>query len=183
MGVAVWPMVELEADDALASAAYLAAQDDRVQKVCIWTPDKDLSQCVRADRVVQIDRKSKKIRDAAGVREKFGVEPERIPDFLALVGDTADGYPGLSGIGLVGAARLVSRYGRLEDFPDNVLGGERRASALLFKTLATLKTDAPLFKNVDELQWRGPTPGFEAQAAETGDARLLERARKAPARA
>ena len=181
MGVAVWPMVELEADDALASAAHLAAQDERVQKVCIWTPDKDLAQCVRNDHVVQIDRKSKKIRDAAGVREKFGVDPERIPDFLALVGDTADGYPGLSGIGQVGAARLVSRFGKLEDFPENVLSGERRELALLFKTLATLKTDAALFKSVDELQWRGPTKDFEAEAAKIGDARLLERARKAPA--
>src|SRR4029450_6525057 len=113
MGVAVWPMIELEADDALASAAYLASLDERVQKVCIWTPDKDLAQCVRGDRVVQIDRKSKKVRDAAGVREKFGVDPEHIPDFLALVGDTADGYPGLSGIGEVGAARLVTRFGKL----------------------------------------------------------------------
>ena len=181
MGVAVWPMVELEADDALASAAHLAAQDERVQKVCIWTPDKDLAQCVRNDHVVQIDRKSKKIRDAAGVREKFGVDPERIPDFLALVGDTADGYPGLSGIGQVGAARLVSRFGKLEDFPENVLSGERRELALLFKTLATLKTDAALFKSVDELQWCGPTKDFEAEAAKIADARLLERARKAPA--
>ena len=179
MGVAVWPMVELEADDALASAAHLAAQDERVQKVCIWTPDKDLAQCVRGDRVVQIDRKSKKIRDAAGVREKFGVDPEHIPDFLALVGDTADGYPGLAGIGAVGAARLVARFGKLEDFPDSVLNGERRELALLFKTLATLKTDAPLFNNVDEIRWRGPKPDFTEHAAQIGDARLLERARKA----
>ena len=114
MGVAVWPMVELEADDALASAAHLAALDERVQKVCIWTPDKDLAQCVRGDRVVQVDRKSKKIRDAAGVREKFGVEPERIPDFLALVGDTADGYPGLVGYrrGRRGAPRDALRQAR-----------------------------------------------------------------------
>jgi 5'-3' exonuclease len=181
MGVPTWAMVELEADDALASAAHLAALDDRVQKVCIWTPDKDLAQCVRGDRVVQIDRKSKKIRDAAGVREKFGVDPEHIADFLALVGDAADGYPGLSGIGEVGAARLIARFGKLEDFPDTVLSGERREQALLFKTLATLKTDAPLFKNVDELQWRGPKADFTERAAEIGDARLLERARKAPA--
>jgi 5'-3' exonuclease len=182
MGVAVWPMVELEADDALASAAYLAALDGRVQKVCIWTPDKDLAQCVQGDRVVQIDRRSKTIRNAAGVREKFGVEPERIPDFLALVGDAADGYPGLPGIGAIGAARLVTRYGKLEDFPISVLSGERREQALLFKTLAMLKTDAPLFKTIDELRWRGPIPDFTARAAGIGDARLLDRALKAAAR-
>jgi 5'-3' exonuclease len=179
MGVAVWPMVELEADDALASAAHLAGLDERVQKVCIWTPDKDLAQCVQGDRVVQIDRKSKTIRDAAGVQEKFGVGPERIPDFLALVGDTADGYPGLPGIGAVGAARLVTRFGKLEEFPESVLNGERREQALLFKTLATLKTDAPLFQNVDEIQWRGPKADFAEHAAEIGDARLLDRMRKA----
>src|SRR6266498_419525 len=117
MGVAVWPMVELEADDALASAAHLASSDPRVVKVCIWTPDKDLAQCVRGDRVVQMDRRSNKIRDEAAVREKFGVEPRQIPDFLALVGDAADGYPGIAGIGEVGAARLIGRYGALEDFP------------------------------------------------------------------
>jgi 5'-3' exonuclease len=180
MGVTVWPMVELEADDALASAAHLAALDERVQKVCIWTPDKDLGQCVRGDRVVQIDRKSKTIRDAAGVREKFGVDPEHIPDFLALVGDAADGYPGLAGIGAVGAARLVARFGKLEDFPETTLSGERREQALLFKTLATLKTDALLFKNVDELRWHGPAHDFAERAAQIGDPRLLERARKAP---
>ena len=180
MGVAVWPMVELEADDALASAARLAALDERVQKVCIWTPDKDLAQCVQGDRVVQIDRRSKKIRNAAGVREKFGVEPGLIPDFLALVGDAADGYPGLPGIGAVGAARLLTRFGRLEDFPDTVLNGDRREQALLFKTLATLKADAPLFKTVDEIQWRGPTADFAAHATILGDARLQNRAHSAP---
>lgn len=179
MGVAVWPMVELEADDALASAAHLAALDARVEKVCIWTPDKDLAQCVRGDRVVQVDRKSRKIRDAAGIREKFGVDPERIPDFLALVGDAADGYPGLDGIGAIGAARLVTRFGRLEDFPEDVLSGERREQALLFKTLATLRTDAPLYGTVDEIRWRGPTPGFAARVAEIGDARLHDRALRA----
>jgi 5'-3' exonuclease len=183
MGVTVWPMVELEADDALASAAHLAALDERVQKVCIWTPDKDLAQCVRGDRVVQVDRKSKTIRDAALVRVKFGVDPEHIPDFLALVGDAADGYPGLAGIGAVGAARVIAQFGKLEDFPESVLSGERRELALLFKTLATLTTDAPLFQNVDELRWRGPTAEFTALAAEIGDARLLERARKALAHA
>src|SRR5262249_18418023 len=111
MGVAVWPMVELEADDGLASAAKLSAADPRVEKVCIWTPDKDLAQCVTGDRVVQVDRKSGKIRDAAGVREKFGVEPARIPDYLALVGDAADGFPGIPGIGPKTAASLIARYG------------------------------------------------------------------------
>jgi 5'-3' exonuclease len=176
MGVAIWPMVDLEADDALASAAHLAAADERVEKVCIWTPDKDLAQCVRGDRVVQMDRKTNTMRDAEAVRKKYGVEPLRIPDFLALVGDTADGYPGLDGIGDVTAARLVGRYGALEDFPPEVLGGERRRLALLFKDLATLRTDAPLFGDVDELRWRGPTDTFAACVAQIGDARLLARA-------
>src|SRR5215831_18106009 len=140
MGVTVWPMIELEADDALASAVRIAAEDERVQKICIWTPDKDLAQCVRGDRVVQIDRVRKKIRDAEGVREKFGVAPALIPDFLALVGDAADGYPGISGIGSVSAARLLNRYGAIETFPAAVLG-DRRDLALLFKRLATLRTD------------------------------------------
>ena len=175
MGVAVWPMVELEADDGLASAARIASEDERVEKVCIWTPDKDLGQCVRGDRVVQMDRRSNKIRNAEGVREKFGVEPALIPDFLALVGDSADGYPGIAGIGAVGAARLLNRHGRIEDFPLEVLG-ENRALALLFKDLATLRTDAPLFRNVDELQWRGPTGAFAAEAERLGDARLAARA-------
>ena len=149
MGGVVWPMIELEADDALASAARIASADDRVQKVCIWTPDKDLAQCVRGDRVVQVDRKGKTVRNADGVREKFGVEPGLIPDFLALVGDAADGYPGISGIGAVTAARLLNRHGVIEDFPPTVLG-ENRDRALLFKHLATLRTDAPLFRSVDE---------------------------------
>lgn len=178
MGIAVWPMTELEADDALASAARIASADARVQKVCIWTPDKDLAQCVRSDRVVQVDRKAKKIRNADGVREKFGVEPGLIPDFLALVGDTADGYPGISGIGRMTAARLLVRYGVIEDFPPAVLGA-RQAQALLFKHLATLRTDAELFLDVDELRWRGPTDGFAACAARLGDARLLARCLKA----
>lgn len=178
MGVATWPMTELEADDALASAAEIASRDDRVQQVCIWTPDKDLAQCVRGDRVVQVDRKSRQIRDAAGVREKFGVEPGLIPDYLALVGDTADGYPGITGIGAVTAARLLNQYGPIEDFPATVLGeegGDGRARALLFKRLATLRTDAPLFRNVDELEWEGPTDSFAAWAQRIGDARLLDR--------
>jgi 5'-3' exonuclease len=178
MGIAVWPMVELEADDALASAAHLAASDRRVEKVCIWTPDKDLGQCVVAERVVQVDRRTKKIRDEAAVREKFGVEPARIPDYLALVGDSADGYPGIPGIGPASAARLLGRYGPIEDFPEEVLGAKREI-ALLFKDLATLRTDAPLFSRVDELRWKGSTRGFAAWAERFGGPRLLERARKA----
>jgi 5'-3' exonuclease len=174
MGVAVWPMIEIEADDALASAAYIASEDEGVQKVCIWTPDKDLAQCVRGDRVVQVDRRSQKIRDAAGVREKFGVEPVLIPDFLALVGDAADGYPGIPGIGAVSAARLLNKHGIIEDFPATVLG-DKRDLALLFKHLATLKTDAPLFRNIDELRWRGPTDAFAACVERFGEPRLLRR--------
>jgi 5'-3' exonuclease len=178
MGVAVWPMIELEADDALASAAALASADVRVQKVSIWTPDKDLAQCVRTERVVQVDRRRNSIRDAAGVRAKFGVGPEWIPDYLALVGDSADGYPGLAGIGPKGAARLIDRYGTIEEFPAEVLG-ERRELALLFKRLATLRTDAPLFARVEELEWQGPTDRFAQLSPQLGDARLLGRANKA----
>ena len=174
MGVAVWPMVELEADDALASAARAAAADANVAQVCIWTPDKDLAQCVRGDRVVQVLRKAKKILDAAGVRAKYGVGPEHIPDFLALVGDVADGYPGIDGIGPIGAARLIAQHGALENFPAAVLGKDRER-ALLFKDLATLRSDARLFANVEELRWRGPTEAFAAVAAEIGDARLADR--------
>src|SRR3979490_585976 len=134
--IAVWPMIELEADDALASAAAIASKDPRAQKVCIWTPDKDLAQCVLGDRIVQVDRKSKAIRNADAVHAKFGVAPALIPDYLALVGDSADGYPGIAGIGPKGAASLIARYGRIEDFPAHILG-ERRELALLFKTLAT----------------------------------------------
>src|SRR3989440_3156754 len=174
MGVAVWPMIELEADDALASAAHIAAADASVEKVCIWTPDKDLAQCVRGDHVVQVDRKGQKVRNAAGVREKFGVEPALIPDFLALVGDSADGYPGIRGIGAVTAARLLNEHGAIEDFPPSVLG-EQRDLALLFKNPATLRTDAPLLRVVDELRWRGPTAAFAGFVDRLGDARLLER--------
>jgi 5'-3' exonuclease len=177
MGVMVWPMVELEADDALASAAHLAAADDRVLKICIWTPDKDLAQCVREEFVVQIDRRANVIRGAAGVRKKFGVVPELIPDLLALIGDTADGYPGISGIGKIGAARLLNEYGPIEKFPKSVLG-EKRKEALLFKRLATLRADAKLFRNIDDLQWNGPTAGFPAFAKKLGDERLVERANK-----
>jgi 5'-3' exonuclease len=178
MGVVVWPMIELEADDGLASAAHLAAADERVAQVRIWTPDKDLAQCVRAARVVQVDRKAKQVRDAAGVRGKFGVEPASIPDFLALVGDAADGYPGIAGIGAVTAARLIARYGSLESFPADVLG-ERKELALLFKTLATLRTDAPLFSDVESLRWHGPRPEFERQAGQLGDGRLHSRSASA----
>jgi 5'-3' exonuclease len=179
MGVAVWPMIELEADDALASAARIAAADEGVAQVCIWTPDKDLAQCVRGDRVVQVLRRAKKILDAAGVRAKYGVDPERISDFLALVGDAADGYPGIEGIGEVGAARLISRYGAIEDFPATILGKENRKLALLFKDLATLRSDARPFADVEELRWRGPTEAFAAVAAQIGDAKLLERCLRA----
>jgi 5'-3' exonuclease len=181
MGIAVWPMIELEADDALASAAAIACKESRVQKVCIWTPDKDLAQCVRGDRIVQVDRRSNAIRNADGVQAKFGVTPTLIPDYLALVGDSADGYPGIAGIGPKGAAGLLTRYGAIEDFPAHVLG-ERRELALLFKTLATLRTDAPLFTDVDELQWHGPTERFSTCCARIGDPRLLVRAGKASAR-
>jgi 5'-3' exonuclease len=177
MGVPVWAMVELEADDALASAATSASRDPRVEKVCIWTPDKDLAQCVRDDRVVQVDRKSKVIRDADGVRAKFGVAPDLIPDYLALVGDSADGYPGIAGIGPKGAAALLNRYGAIEQFPPQELG-DRQVSALLFKELAVLRTDAELFANVDELAWRGPTAEFAAMCERLDAPNLLTRATK-----
>ena len=180
MGVVTWPMIELEADDALASAARIAAADDRVDKVCIWTPDKDLAQCVVDDRVVQMDRAGKRIRDAAGVRRKFGVDPEHIPDYLALVGDAADGYPGIPGIGAMTAARLVNQHGGIERFPQTVLG-DRDALALLFNHLATLRTDAPLYRNVDELRWRGPAPSFAKLAGQMGAPKLVERSDKARA--
>ena len=178
MGVAVWPMVALEADDGLASAARLAASDARVEKVCIWTPDKDLAQCVIADRVVQVDRKSGKIRNADEVFAKFGVPPVLIADYLALVGDAADGYPGIRGLGPKTAARMLNRLGPIESFPLDVLKDQREA-ALLFKTLATLRTDAPLFEAVEDLRWRGPTESFADYVAKMGDERLLTRAVKA----
>jgi 5'-3' exonuclease len=178
MGVVVWPMVELEADDALASAAHLASKDKKVEKVAIWTPDKDLAQCVRGTRVVQIDGRRKTIRDAAGIREKFGVSPQLIPDLLALVGDAADGYPGIPGIGARTAAQLLNRHGQIENFPSSILG-ERRDLALLFKNLATLRTDAPLFAAAETLRWRGATPAFAAWAERMDVPRLLERCEKA----
>ena len=179
MGVVVWPMVELEADDGLASAAYLASMDASVEKICIWTPDKDLGQCVRGDRVVQVDRRSGKIRNAEGVREKFGVEPVLIPDYLALIGDAADGYPGIAGIGAVTAAQLLNRYGPIESFPPDVLHDDKRKLALLFKDLATLRTNASLFADVDDLRWRGATSSFSAFAERIGEPRLVERCEKA----
>lgn len=174
MGVVVWPMIELEADDALASAAHIAAADDRAEKICIWTPDKDLAQCVVEDRVVQVDRRKNLIRDAEGVRAKFGVAPAFIADYLALVGDAADGYPGIAGCGAKTAAQLINRYGPIEDFPADVLGSKLEL-ALLFKDLATLRTDEPLFDDVDQLHWRGATKSFASVADKIGDARLASR--------
>jgi 5'-3' exonuclease len=180
MGVVVWPMIELEADDALASAAHLAAKERKVEKIAIWTPDKDLAQCVRGERVVQMDSRRGTIRDAAGIREKFGVDPPLIPDLLALVGDEADGYPGIPGIGARTGAQLLNRYGPIENFPPEVLG-DRRDLALLFKNLATLRTDAPLFKKVETLRWRGATPEFAGWAEQMKAPRLAERCEKAAA--
>jgi 5'-3' exonuclease len=176
MGVVVWPMIELEADDALASAAHLAAQDERMQKVCIWTPDKDLAQCVVEQRVVQMDRRSGQIRDAAGVQAKFGVAPAHIPDYLALVGDAADGYPGIAGYGPKTSARLINRYGQIEHFPSEILK-DNVERALLFKKLATLRIDAPLFGDVEQLRWRGATASFASVAEKIGAARLAKRVR------
>jgi 5'-3' exonuclease len=178
MGITVWPMVELEADDALASASHLAGASAEVEKVCIWTPDKDLAQCVVADRIVQVDRRSNQVRNAEAVRQKFGVEPALIPDFLALVGDSADGYPGLPGIGSVTAARLLNQYGPIEQFPVTVLGTSQDL-ALLFKNLATLRSNEPLFQEIDSLRWAGATSDFVSVADYPGGARILERCRRA----
>ena len=180
LGIVVWPMVEFEADDALAAAAEIAAQDDRAERVIICTPDKDLAQSVRGTRVVQMNRRTRTIMDEAGVIAKFGVPPASIPDYLALVGDSADGYPGLRGWGAKSAAAVLARYGHIEAIPadwrtwgvnaanagalSRVLA-EERDRVLLFRTLATLRTDLPLFKSVDELEWKGPTPGFAPLAA------------------
>jgi 5'-3' exonuclease len=186
MGVVVWPMVEFEADDALAAAAQLAARNKRVEKVCIWTPDKDLAQCVVGDRVVQIDRRRDEIRNEAGVRAKFGVAPEFIPDYLALVGDSADGYPGISGLGAKTAATLINRHGHIEAFPADVLKDKNRELALLFKELAKLRTDAPLaspttgsvVRSVDKLRWTGPKREFTEVAKKIGAERLTARVGK-----
>jgi len=181
LGVVVWPMVDVEADDALAAAAAAAARDPRVDRVIICTPDKDLAQCVRGNRVVQMNRRTRIIRDEAGIIAKFGVAPPSIPDYLALVGDAADGYPGLAGWGTKSTAAVLARFGHLESIPENprewavnvsnpqalarVLVNDRK-HAFLFRDLATLRTDIPLFDSVDALRWTGPTRTFAALAAE-----------------
>jgi len=191
MGVRVWPMIEFEADDALASAAAKAEKDERVQQIFICTPDKDLSQCVKGKRVVQLDRRQNLVRDEAGVEAKFGVKPESIPDYLALVGDSADGYPGIAGWGAKSAAAIVSRYHHLQTIPKDWHAWNvsvRRAGplaealftawddALLFRTLATLSRDAPVFESVDELRWTGPRPGFQDLCARVKAPELFRRA-------
>jgi 5'-3' exonuclease len=190
MGVVVWPMVEVEADDALAAGAAAAAADKRVKQVLVCTPDKDLAQCVRGNRVVQLDRRSGEVRNEEGIVEKFGVPPESIPDYLALVGDSADGFPGLRGWGAKAAAAVLAKYRHLEKIPASasdwkvtVRGAERLAEtlrerwddAILFRTLATLRTDQPVIE-VDDLKYRGPTPRFEALAEEWGRQKLYARA-------
>jgi 5'-3' exonuclease len=185
-GILVWPMVEFEADDALAAAAYLAAQDSRVERVIICTPDKDLAQCVRGTRIVQLNRRTRVTLDELGIIQKFGVPPRSIPDYLALVGDSADGYPGLRGWGAKSSAVVLGKYHHLESIPadwhewqvnaanagalSDTLNRERDR-ALLFRTLATLRTDLPLFENVDQLRWKGPTPAFDKIAARLDAAR------------
>jgi 5'-3' exonuclease len=187
-GIVVWPMIELEADDALAAAAAAAASDPRVDRVIICTPDKDLAQCVRGTRIVQMNRRLRTIRDEAGVIAKFGVPPASIPDYLALVGDAADGFPGLSGWGAKSAAAVLARYGKLESIPGNwrewgvnaanperlarTLANERDR-AFLFRTLATLRTDVELFENVEQLRWTGATPAFKPLAARLDSGRTL----------
>jgi 5'-3' exonuclease len=176
LGIAVWPMVEFEADDALASAAALAARETQVERVIIYTPDKDLAQCVSGTRLVQMNRRTREIRNEAGVIAKFGVSPESIPDYLALVGDTADGYPGLAGWGAKSTAAVLAKYRHLEAIPRDwrewqvnatnasALAGtldRERNHAFLFRTLATLRTDITLFDSVDALRWNGPRPEFE----------------------
>ena len=190
LGVVVWAMVELEADDALASAAAMAAADSRVAQVVICTPDKDLAQCVRGDRIVQLDRRRREVRDEAGVVKKFGVSPASIPDWLALVGDAADGFPGLPGWGPASAAALLARYRHLEAIPpraadwDVAVRGaarlaatldEQRERARLFRTLATLRTDAAV-GDVDALRWTGPRAAFAGWAERLGSPALHERA-------
>jgi 5'-3' exonuclease len=164
LGVATWPMIEFEADDALAAAAEIAARDPRVTRVVICTPDKDLAQCVRGTRVVQMDRRKRITRDEAGVVAKFGVPPLLIPDYLALVGDAADGYPGVPKWGPKTAASVLGRYGHLESIPTEMLG-PWRDNAFLFRELARLRTNIPLFESVDEIEWRTVTPAFAALAA------------------
>jgi 5'-3' exonuclease len=191
MGVVVWPMVEFEADDALASAAAKAAKDDRVRQVIICTPDKDLAQCVRGTRVVQLDRRRGILRDEVGVEAKFGIEPQSIPDYLAVLGDSADGFPGIAGWGEKAAAATLSRYLHLENIPRDwrewhpSIGNARRLAtslfdswddALLFRKLATLRLDVPVFESVDDLRWKGPRPSFEGQCRVMGSPDLLGRA-------
>jgi 5'-3' exonuclease len=176
LGIVVWPMVEFEADDALASAAALAARDSRVSRVIVCTPDKDLAQCVTGTRVVQMDRRARSIRDEAGVITRFGVPPASIPDYLALVGDAADGYPGLPGWGAKSTAAVLAKFGHLESIPEDwrtwqvnaasastlaATFARERDRAFLFRTLATLRSDIPLFDSIDQLKWAGPTPSFE----------------------
>lgn len=185
-GVVVWPMVEYEADDALGSAAALAALDPQVEQVIICTPDKDLAQCVQGGKVVQLNRMTGTLRDEGGVREKFGVSPASIPDYLALVGDTADGYPGLPGWGAKSTAAVLSRYVHIEHIPTRSIDWDLRVTgaatlaetlaqqkdnALLFRTLATLKTDLSLFGEVESLRWKGPAAGFDDLAARLDAAR------------
>jgi 5'-3' exonuclease len=191
LGVIVWPMVEFEADDALAAAATMAAADARVDQVVVCTPDKDLAQCVRGDRIVQLDRRTREVRDASGVRQKFGVAPKSIPDWLALAGDSADGFPGLPGWGAKSAAAVLARYEHLEHIPtlapewDVAVRGalrlattltEQRERALLFRTLATLRTDVPIGADVDALRWTGPRADFAAWSTRLGAPALYERA-------
>ena len=193
LGVVVWPMVEFEADDALAAAAAMAAADARVEQVVVCTPDKDLAQCVRGDRIVQLDRRTRELRDESAVRKKFGVPPGSIPDWLALVGDSADGYPGLPGWGRKAAATVLARYQHLEHIPKratewgvSVQGAtrlattltEQRERALLFRKLATLRADAPIGADVDALRWRGPRADFAAWSERLGTPALHERASK-----
>jgi 5'-3' exonuclease len=192
LGVAVWPMVEFEADDALAAAADTAARDARVEQVLICTPDKDLAQSVRGTRIVQVNRRTNAVMDEVGVIAKFGVPPASIPDYLALVGDSADGYPGLPGWGAKSSAAVLAKFGHLEAIPEdwktwgvnayNASGlsrtlAENRELVLLFRRLATLRTDVPLFESVDELQWKGPTASFPALAARF-DAAIAETSRE-----
>jgi 5'-3' exonuclease len=191
LGVVVWPMIEFEADDALAAAAAMAAADTRVDQVVVCTPDKDLAQCVRGDRIVQLDRRTRELRNESAVRDKFGVPPESIPDWLALVGDSADGFPGLPGWGARSAATVLARYQHLESIPKlagdwevSVRGAlrlattlaEQRERARLFRELATLRADAPIGADVDALRWRGPRADFAAWAERLGTPRLHERA-------
>ena len=194
LGVKVWAMVEFEADDALAAAAHLAAQRPEVEQVIICTPDKDLSQCVVGERIVQLDRRKRETRNEAGVVARFGVGPKSIPDYLALVGDTADGFPGIPGWGEKASGALLGRYRHLEQIPPSpstwdvpVRGAARLSSALeenrelalLFRTLATLRTDVPVFRDLDELRWLGPRDEFEQIAQRLGMTGLWDRARRA----